>query len=71
MFMNLVKSINMIKLKYLKYSCNRNCNIYRIKLIDCICVRLNLIYQYESNEHRNKTRNQNITLRQRIKQGHN
>jgi len=48
---------NMMKSKSPEYSCFRICNV-GVQIMDWICDWLNLIFQYEPNEHRNKARNQ-------------
>jgi len=52
----------MIKSKSLKYTCFWICNV-DTKFIDWICNWRKLIFQYELNEHCNKTQNQNCTRR--------
>jgi hypothetical protein len=48
---------NMIKFKSLKYPCFQICNV-DAKIINWICNWLMPIFQYELNEHRDKTQNQ-------------
>jgi len=49
----------MIKSKSLKYSCVWICNV-DVQIIDWISDWQKLIFQYEPNKHRNKTRNQTM-----------
>ena len=51
---------NTIKCKSPKYPCLWICNI-DTQIIDWICDWLTMIFQYESNEHRNKTWNQTLS----------
>jgi hypothetical protein len=48
---------NMIKLKSSEYPCFQICNV-DVQIIVWICNWLKLIFRYESNEHRNNTKNQ-------------
>jgi len=47
---------NMMKSKSPQYSFFRICNV-GVQIINWICDWLKLVFQYEPNEHRNKTRN--------------
>lgn len=59
----------MTKLKCLKYLYLRIGNIEDVKVIDLICIESKLICQFKSNEHCNKTENQNnVALKEQTKQ---